>query len=293
MNAPSEKTSQTFDRLHARKLRQQIQQLLPLHTPKDAPLAGDWLDEHEEDGQSFEQYLRCRPIRPIGRRTQIYILPIGRFTPMEDEILAITAAFMEAWFQRSVLFLDPLPLKTIPPQARRMGGMGMEQLLTSHLLDEALIPALPSDGACILGFTAMDLWPGEGWNYVFGEAYRYHRAGVWSMARHGDPSLSDEDYQLCLMRTMKTAVHETGHLFSMDHCITHECNMGGSNHLEESDRSDVWLCPACAAKVCWATRSEMTDRYWDLKAFYDRYAFDRESQFMRHSLETLLSLPGH
>ena len=33
-------------------------------TPIAAPLAGDWLTEHREAGQSFDQYLRGRPNRP-------------------------------------------------------------------------------------------------------------------------------------------------------------------------------------------------------------------------------------
>ena len=39
----------------------------------------------------------------------------------------------------------------------------------------------------MLAITAFDLWPGPGWNFVFGQASLTERVGVWSMARNGDP----------------------------------------------------------------------------------------------------------
>ena len=66
-----------------------------------------------------------------------------------------------------------------------------------------------------LALTASDLWPGQGWNFVFGEASLRQRIGVWSIYRNGDP---ETDFQLCLRRTLSTASHETGHILGMAHC---------------------------------------------------------------------------
>ena len=46
----------------------------------------------------------------------------------------------------------------------------MKQILTTHVLGEVLKPRLPKDAAAYIAFTASDLWPGEGWNFVFGQA---------------------------------------------------------------------------------------------------------------------------
>jgi predicted Zn-dependent protease len=36
----------------------------------------------------------------------------------------------------------------------------------------------------MLGLIKTDLYPGEGWNFVFGEADNYLRVGIFSMARY-------------------------------------------------------------------------------------------------------------
>ena len=112
-----------------------------------------------------------------------------------------------------------------------------------------------------IALTTSDLWPGQGWNFVFGQASVTDRVGVWSIWRNGDPHGDDEAYRTCLRRTLKTASHETGHMFSMQHCTFYECNMCGSNHREESDRQPLWLCPICLAKLCHATGADPGKRF--------------------------------
>ena len=81
------------------------------------------------------------------------------------------------------------------------------------------------------------------------------------MCRFGDPALSPKAFRLCLLRTIGTATHETGHMFSINHCTAYECNMCGSNNLAESDRYPLYLCPECMAKVCWASQTDPLRRY--------------------------------
>jgi len=100
--------------------------------------------------------------------------------------------------------------------------------------------------------------------------------------------LAGEDaFRLCLLRTLKTATHETGHMFSMHHCTAYECNMCGSNHREESDRRPLWCCPQCAAKTCWATRTDMAPRYLKLLAFARANALTAEAEFFAKSIRAL------
>jgi len=163
----------------------------------------------------------------------------------------------------------------------------MDQILSTYVLDQVLIPRVPRDAVAVLALTTSDLWPGKGWNFVFGQASLQSRVGVWSIYRNGDPDAGEEEFRLCLRRTLKTATHETGHMFSMLHCTAYECNMCGSNHRVESDRHPLWLCPVCLAKLTWATGVEPVGRYERLAAFCKENRFVEEAEFFQKSIAVL------
>ncbi|MEN6450034.1 MAG: archaemetzincin, partial [Thermoguttaceae bacterium] len=206
----------------------QYAKLVPLHTPLGKPAPGEWLDKHHESGQTFQQYLEAHPVRAERGRRTLYIQPLGPFNPTQKKIVDLTAELMRAYFQLPVAIRRPLSLDLVPKSARRTPGRHRsEQILTSYVREQLLEPRLPKDAVAMIAFTAADLWPGEGWNYVFGEASLAGRAGVWSINRYGDPEQDDDAFRLCLLRTLKTATHETGHMFSMPHCTFYACNMCG------------------------------------------------------------------
>lgn len=272
-------------------LSKQIEMLRPLHKPLSKPAPGDWLAQHKEAGQLFALYAASKPVRPLGKRRVIYIQPLGDFTATQKKIVATTAEFMGVYFNAPVKVTEAVPLSAIPEKAKRLHPTwGGRQILSTYVLYDLLKPKLPKDAACFVAFTAQDLWPGEGWNFVFGQASLNERVGVWSMHRFGNPDSSKAKYDRCLMRTLQTAVHETGHMFSIAHCTAFECNMCGANSLAESDRRDVWMCPQCVAKVCWGGRVDMVTRYRSLKAFYDKHGFEKESAFMQKSIDTLTGI---
>ena len=163
----------------------------------------------------------------------------------------------------------------------------MSQILSTYLLDDVLKPRLPNDAMAMIGLTAADLWPGEGWNFVFGQASLVERVGVWSIYRYGDPEKDVESFQRCLVRTLKVATHETGHMFSMAHCTLFECNMCGSNSLAESDVRPMWLCPYCMAKLGWATGTAPERQFTRLAAFCKARGLKTEQDFYEKSLEVL------
>ncbi|MCH7996117.1 MAG: hypothetical protein IIB57_16955, partial [Planctomycetes bacterium] len=199
-----------------------------------------------------------------------------------------TTEFLKLYFQLPVRLNPAWPDTVVPADARRRHPeSGTEQILTGYVLDELMTPDLPDDAAAMLVLTATDLWPGEGWNFVFGEASTRDRVGVWSLNRFGNPDDGPAAYRLCLLRTLGTATHETGHMFSMQHCVMYECNMAGSNNLEESDRGPLALCPECLAKLCKATRCDPVKRYRDLIAFCDRHKLTEESRFYKRCLQAL------
>jgi len=243
-------------------------QLKPLQVTMGEILPGDWLETHPEDGQTFTEYLKVDPIRPDDIRKIIYIQPIGSFNEPRQKVLNKTVEFMELFFGLPVKVRKNVTLKDIPARARRFHRpSGNSQILSTYILDEILKPNLPKDAVTLLALSESDLWPGAGYNFVFGQASLYNRVGVWSMKRNGDPGKSDAAFKLCLIRTIKTAIHETGHMFSIHHCTQFECGMCGSNSNRESDRRPLWFCSHCMAKICWSNRLDPLKRYKKLATF--------------------------
>ena len=81
-----------------------------------------------------------------------------------------------------------------------------------------------------------------------------------------------------LDRTLKIAIHETGHMFSMKHCTKFECLMSGTNHLAETDRRPLDVCPECMAKIAWAFGYDPAVRYRRLADFWRSQKRDGEAQ---------------
>jgi archaemetzincin len=265
-----------------------LSKLLPLHKKLGPPQPGEWLAEHQEKGQSYAQYVASRPVRVDSVRRAIYIQPLGTFDPAEQKILDLTCEFLRAYFQLPVKVRAGLGLDSIPAKARRTHPTwGVPQVLSTYVLDDVLRPRLPKDASAYIAFTTSDLWPGEGWNFVFGQASLSERVGVWSIHRNGDPHGDEAARRLCLLRTLKTASHETGHMFSIPHCTFYECNMCGSNHLQEADRQPIWLCPICLAKLCRATGADPVKRYRELAAFAKAQGLRSEQEFYEKSLARL------
>lgn len=260
------------------------EKLLPLHQAKISPQPGDWLAEHQESGQTFADYAASNPARPAQGQV-IYLALLGDFDKTQREIIEICAQFMEVYFGMRVKFTSPILLSEIPSEARRVHPQtGDRQILSTYVLDKILRPRLPKDAFCLMAFTTSDLWPGQGWNFVFGQASPQDRVAVWSVYRNGDPRHGRDAFQLCLIRTLKTGTHEIGHMYGMDHCVFYECNMNGSNHRLESDKRPLWLCPVCLRKLIWATGMDPVLRYERLERACRELGLTHEADFYQRSL---------
>jgi archaemetzincin len=274
------------------QLRAAMATVAPLHAPMPKPGPSDWLAHHKEDGQTFEQYLKCQPVRLTPARHVLYVQPLGGLTPTQRRIVKLTADYMAAYFSTDVRIADDLPLDLVPEKDRRASrGFGM-QIHAGNALHNILSPRLPDDAAAYIAFTAVDLYPEESWNFVFGEASLYDRVGIWSLARYGDPDESRAAFQLCLLRTIKVATHETGHMFSLQHCIAHACNMNGSNNMSESDAAPLWECAECLAKICVATGADPLKRYGKLAELCREQGFEAEQKFFENSAKELQAADG-
>jgi archaemetzincin len=231
--------------------------LRPLASALLPPLPGDWLAEHREKGQTFRQYLSANPIRRGHDLTTIYLCLVGDFTEPQERVLDLTREYLSLFFDVPVQVRRRVPLTQIPPEAKRKHPQwGDEQLLTTYILYDILVTDRPEDALAYLALTARDLWPGRGWNFVFGQANVRRRVGVWSIYRNGDPGEGGDAFQLHLRRTLATATHETGHILTMRHCTAFSCLMNGSNHQEERDSRPLHPCPVCLRKLLWNLQVE-------------------------------------
>jgi archaemetzincin len=265
-----------------------LQLLLPLHKPMRIPEPSDWLASHAEPGETYREFLAARPIQASKERRTIYIQPLGEFTVDQRKIVDLTAEFLGHFYQLPVKFVPDLPLSVIPAEGRRKHPKtGEPQILTTYVLHNLLKPELPKDAVVSLALTADDLWPGGDWNFVFGQASRRDRVGVWSIHRFGNASESEEAFKLVLLRTLKTAAHETGHMFSLPHCVHFECLMNGSNHLQETDLQPLWACPQCLAKLCHSTGAKPSEHFESLAAFAQEHGLSSEQGFWELSLFVL------
>ena len=265
-----------------------IQRLVGLHKALDAPEEGDWLAKHWELGQTYDAFVVEWRRRKDATRTVLYIQPLGDFSPAQAQIVQVTAEFLGIYFQLPVRVCDRVGLTDLPDSAQRpREGTAQPQLLTGFVLFDILRPRLPDDAAALIACTPRDLTPGEDWNCVYGEAATEDRVAVWSLYRGGDPEEGATAYRLALLRSLKTAAHETGHLFGMWHCVFHECCMCGANHRAEADRYPLWLCPSCLAKLCHATGADPRQRFRELAAFAAAQGLRAEEAFWRKSLEAM------
>lgn len=264
-----------------------IRRLEPLARRQPEPKGGDWRDRHIEPGQTFTQWLTSEPALPDRQRCRIYLQPLGDFSAEQQKILRRVASFLEAAFHLPVRTNKPLGLEIIPDKARRLSRWGQEQILTTYVLEKVLKPRLPEDAACVLALTAGDLWPGEGANFVFGQASTTDRVGVCSLHRFGRPERNETQQRKVLLRTLKTALHETGHMFSMEHCTAWRCAMAGANSLEEADTWPLALCPECMAKVCTIGGVRPLQRYRKLADLCKAFGLAPQEQFYRRCTEAL------
>jgi len=76
---------------------------------------------------------------------------------------------------------------------------------------------------------------------------------------------------LWLGRVCRTASHELGHCFGMDHCVYHACCMQGTAAIIEDARQPPYLCPVDLRKVLYATEADERERYQALENFCRRF----------------------
>lgn len=267
------------------KYKKYIKSIEPFFKPMGKPSADEWLATFPENGQTFEQYINGKPTLPTEKRNKIYIQPIGKFDQQQRKVIGYTAEYMENFFNlpvnllKETTFEEPLSLENY----RIHPAWKIKQIRTGYVLENVLMPNLPEDAAAMIGFTSDDLYPDKNFNFVFGQASLENRVGVWSLYRLDD----EADFKTFLKRTLKVAVHETGHMFSIVHCTKYKCVMNGSNSIVESDKRPIDACPEDMAKIIWMTKISPRKRYEKLAALCDKFGLKNEVILYKNKAEAV------
>lgn len=259
-------------------------------TPLPPPEPGDWLAEHWETGQTFEQFVEISPAAPDKVRNILYLQPLEQFILDQSPPLTLLLDYIQAYFSMSAQLLHVLMGDDEAFTTRMNPYTSTQQVLTTDIVS-SLKHYLPVDAFCLLAVTMQDLYPDPLWNFVFGQACPEERVAVFSFARY-DPAFygipRDEGYRTILLRRCcKVVIHEIGHLFGLSHCLFYSCSMNGSNHLQESDARPMHLCPVCLRKLQHSIGFDVIDRYFDLFQFYQQVGFAEEARWVQRRLESL------
>ncbi len=253
--------------------------------------SSEWLEFNKERGQTFTEYWdknsNIQPTQPTEERKKIYLQLYGNFDETQLRLMDSVQRFLSIFYALPIERLEQVSLDstTLDIQNWRVHNYNGFQVKTGFILD-SLESNLPDDGVLLVSFTMNDLYPSEKWSFVFGQARLYDRVGVWSMKRFGDVELMSQNadaFNLALQRTCKTAVHEIGHIFSLQHCIFYRCAMQGANNLKELDGHPSYFCPVCDAKIISNLKLPLSQRYENLAAFWKNQQQLETSNYYRKS----------
>lgn len=261
-----------------------------LHLSIRAPKPEDWLAQHDEKGQTYDQFrLIISRVKPRSDQRMLGILPLGEFRPNAPSLETLRI-YCERFFTLETRLLPAQSLEKVHAKSRINPGTQKRQLLTTEILTW-LQGQKPKDVYAVIAVTMEDLYPDESWNFVFGQAFLQGGVGVFSFARYdpnfyGETSAGDQT-PLILARSAKVLSHEMGHMFGLKHCVFFECILNGSNHLGETDSRPMHLCPVCLRKLQLSVRCDLVKREESLLRFHEEQGFKQEADWSRRYLEKL------
>lgn len=253
----------------------------------------DWLAQHQEPGQTVEEYRRFLSFfKPALRQKVLCVLPLGQFSEDNAPSLEKLREYCTGFFGMETRILPPMALDQVPAKRRRRMEESVErqQLLTPDVLK--WLPSLkPQDSYALIAVTMEDLYPDEKWNFVFGQATLRGGVGVFSFARYNPAfygeARTEQTRVLILQRSCKVLAHEMGHMFGLRHCVFYECLMDGSNHLGETDARPMHLCPVCLRKLQMSAGFDLLKREEALLKFFEANAIQEEAGWARRRIEKM------
>ena len=162
-------------------------------------------------------------------------------TGLDREAVTLACRRLAAEFQVSVREMDV-------PSIDFAYDAGRKQYASIPVL-EFLSGLYPQDALKLIAITGRDLFIPV-LTFVYGHAQLGGRVAAVSLARlrqefYGLPS----NPEIFLERTVKEALHETGHTFGLVHCADRTCAMALGTNIRHIDFKRAAFCAACRSRV--------------------------------------------
>lgn len=172
-----------------------------------------------------------------SKKMQLEIITFGK---IEDFVLEYLKEKLTEVFSVQVYIGSSFDLPEYAYNKKR------NQYLATLILDK-INPS--SKEKKILAIIDKDLYAPE-LNFIFGQADPQKGVCIISLIRlHQAYYGLKENQDLFLLRSLKEAVHEIGHLLGLGHCPNPKCVMHFSNSLLDTDKKDYQFCASCKKKI--------------------------------------------
>jgi archaemetzincin len=181
--------------------------------------------------------------------SRVAVISMARYNPILDHIQNVER--VHAWpASHCKAYMETMCAAEASPAKRLKGGPKLEGNISSRPPSHSRKPNSPPS-ALQAAISAYSILPS-------------------SIPTSSQTSLA----ALWLGRVCRTASHELGHCFGIDHCVYYACIMQGSASLAEDVRQPPYLCPIDLAKVLRATGADMEKRYTALLGFCEKHEGD-------------------
>jgi predicted Zn-dependent protease len=154
--------------------------------------------------------------------------------PLADEMKLFIGQVFRA---ETTLLKVPFPHASASPD-RQYPALEFLQYLQSFAAEKTLVAAIADPDLSFPGL-----------NFVFGLSDHENGVAVVSMHRFlGKKKVTQSDRR-AFERTLKTAVHELGHLHGLSHCKDQKCAMFFSFDVADTDYKQNEFCRTCTEKL--------------------------------------------
>lgn len=141
-----------------------LRSLMKLFDPIPKPGRSDWLAEHAEYGQTYEQFARGIYTRVSKRQKTIYLQPLEK--EISTEMLSTFEKFLSAYFPDMIIKVNAyIDLEKEKSVASRINDFSLRKQYNASDILKLLQSKVPRDSYCTIGCTMTDLYPQDSWNF--------------------------------------------------------------------------------------------------------------------------------